>query len=230
MALYLDSASIDDARRAANLGFVVGITTNPSLIAATHRSAALVIADLCDTHPGTVFYQPTGATVDERAAEVRGIVALRPGRIALKLPSTPPNFELAARLSADGLTVGMTAIFSAAQAYLACQAGARYILPYVNRSTRLLGDGPALVRSMRAVIDACRAPVEIVAASIKSPDEAVATVLAGAHSLTLPLAVIESLGSHELSEQAIAEFAAAAGRDVEAHVDSAPSASAAIGG
>jgi transaldolase len=79
----------------------------------------------------------------------------------------------------------------------------------VNRSTRLLGDGLALVREMRAVIDADSAPVEIIAASIKSPEEAVATVLAGAHHLTLPLSVIEAMGTHPLSEQAIEEFAKA---------------------
>jgi transaldolase len=90
--------------------------------------------------------------------------------------------------------------------YLAIQAGARYVFPYVNRSTRLLGDGLGLVRQMRAVIDACKAPLEIVAASIKTPEEAVQTVLAGAYHLTLPLAVIQAMGQHELSERTIAEF------------------------
>jgi transaldolase len=94
--------------------------------------------------------------------------------------------------------------------FLAHVAGARYVVPYVNRSTRLLGDGPGLVRSMRAVIDACGGTVEILAASVKTPGEAIDALLAGAHSLTLPLEVIEQLGQHALSEQAIAEFAEAA--------------------
>ena len=207
MALYLDSASVADARRSSALGFVAGITTNPALLAATSRRPPDVIAELCETHPGTVFYQPIGGTLEEREAEARRAGAVRPGRVGLKLPSTPENFALAARLSAEGWIVGMTAIFSAAQVFLACQAGARYVLPYVNRSTRLLGDGPGLVREMRAVIDACGAPVEILAASVKSPAEAVETVLAGAHSLTLPLALIEQLGQHDLSDEAIADFA-----------------------
>jgi len=91
--------------------------------------------------------------------------------------------------------------------YLACQAGVKYILPYVNRSTRLLGDGIELVSQMRAVIDACGSSVEVLAASVKTAQEAVATTLAGAHHLTLPLQVIQAMGDHELSEQAIAEFA-----------------------
>ena len=208
MTLYLDSALIDDARRAFALGFVGGITTNPTLMAKTGRPTEEVIATLCEICSGTVFHQLTAPTLAERNAEARRFAALRPN-VGLKIPCTLENLGLAARLANDGATVGITAIFSAAQVYLACEAGARYILPYVNRSTRLLGDGLALVREMRAVIDAGHAPVEIIAASIKSPEEAVATVLAGAHHLTLPLSVIEAMGAHPLSEQAIEEFAKA---------------------
>jgi transaldolase len=210
MALYLDSAFAEDARRSAALGYVSGITTNPTLMSKTGRRAADVIAELCDVHPGTVFYQPTSETVREREAEVRTIAKVRPNRIGLKLPSTPENFTLAARLADEGFAVAMTAIFSPAQAYLAAMAGARYVLPYVNRSTRLLGDGPALVRSMRAVIDACGGRVEIISASIKSPAEAVEALLAGSHSLTIPVELIERMGRHELSDQAIADFAVSA--------------------
>lgn len=206
MTLYLDSALIEEARAAAALGYVRGITTNPTLMGRAGRPAAEVMAALCDVCAGIAFYQVTAENPDEREAEARRMAAVRPN-LGLKIPTTPENLALAARLSRDGFVVGMTAIFSAAQVYLACQAGARYVLPYVNRSTRLLGDGLALVRDMRAVIDAQRAPVEIIAASVKSPEEAAATVLAGAHHLTLPLAVITAMGSHPLSEQAIAEFA-----------------------
>jgi transaldolase len=142
----------------------------------------------------------------EREAEAHRFAALRPGRVGLKIPCTPENLALCARLSAAGYVCGLTAIFSPAQVYLAIQAGARYVLPYVNRSTRLQGDGPALVRAMRQVIDAERAATEILAASIKSPAEAIETVLAGAHHLTLPLEVIRQMGQHALSEQAIEEF------------------------
>ncbi len=205
--LYLDSASVEDARRAFGLGFVGGITTNPILMSKTGRRPEEIILELCDICPGTVFYQLTAPTVAERQAEACRLAALRPNQVGLKIPCTPENLELGAHLARENRTVGFTAIFSAAQVYLACQAGARYVLPYVNRSARLLGDGLALVRQMRAVIDACNSPLEIIAASVKSPEEAVATLLAGAHHLTLPLAVIEAMGEHPLSRQAIDEFA-----------------------
>jgi transaldolase len=212
MAILLDSARPADAERAAALGFVVGATTNPALVAAAGLPAAEVVAALCRLLPGSIFHQLTASTDSEREAEARRYAELVPGRVGIKIPTTTENLALARRLSADGIVVGMTAIFSAAQVVLAGEAGARYVLPYVDRSTRLLGDGLALVADMRAVIDARAAgtqPLEIIAASIKTPEQAVATIRAGAHHLTLPLAVIEAMGEHELSRSTIEEFARA---------------------
>jgi transaldolase len=214
MTLFLDSALAADAREAAALQMVTGITTNPTLVAQVlkadtpFRTRDDLIAALCDEFPGTVMVQLTAETPKEREAEGWALLGLRPGRVGLKIPSTPDNFPLARRFAAEGHAVGMTAIFGPGQAYLSCEAGVKYIFPYVNRSTRLLGDGVALVRRMRAVIDALQSPVQILAASVKSSEEAVDTLLAGAHGLTLPLNVMRALGHHPLSEQTIAEFAA----------------------
>src|SRR5512136_2137314 len=150
MSLFLDSALAADARQAMALGFVAGITTNPTLMAKVDRKPSDVIAELSEICPGPVFYQLIAPTVAEREAEARRFLALRPN-VALKIPCSTENFGLAARLAKEGAKVAMTATYSAAQCYLACQAGAAYSIPYVNRSTRLLGDGLALVAEMRAV-------------------------------------------------------------------------------
>ncbi len=213
--LLLDSADVQSARRAAQLGFVRGVTTNPALMSSSGRPAESVIPEMADTLPGTVFYQLTAETPAARLAEARRFASLRPGRVGIKVPTTTENLALVAGLTAEGLTCAMTAIFSPGQALLALEAGATFVIPYVNRTTRLYGDGPGLVRQMRAVIDASGSPMRILAASVKSPDEAVAALLAGAHDLTLPLAVIEALGEHPGSLAAIAEFAAALGKPAE---------------
>ena len=210
--LLLDSADVEAARRAAGLGFIRGVTTNPTLVAASGRPAEAVIPELADIVAGTVFYQLTAETPAAREAEARRFAQLRPGRVGIKVPTTTENLALVARLVADGMTCAMTAIFSPGQALLASEAGASFVIPYVNRTTRLYGDGPGLVREMRQVIDAGGSPMRILAASVKSPEEAVASLLAGAHDLTLPLAVIEALGEHPGSLAAIDEFRAAAGR------------------
>ena len=206
MSLYLDSALIGEARRAYSAGLVKGITTNPSLMAKTGRPAVDVITELCDFSTGIVFHQLTGKDPADRKKEAIQMAGIRPGRVGLKIPCTYENLSLAVELVASGYIVGITAIFSPAQVYLACQAGAQYVLPYVNRSTRLLGDGITLVRQMRAVIDAENSAAQIIAASIKTPEEAISTLLAGAHHLTLPISLIESMGNHPLSDQTIDEF------------------------
>lgn len=188
------------------MGFVWGATTNPALMAKTGREPTGVIADFCELLPGTVFYQLTAPTLAEREAEALRVVDINPTKVGLKIPCTTENLSLLAHLTDEGITCAVTTIFSAHQTYLACEAGAHYIIPYVNRSTRLQGDGPALIGEMLAVIEVANTGAELLAASVKTPAEVVTTVLAGAQHLTLPLDLILALGEHPLSEQAIADF------------------------
>ncbi|MCA9490137.1 MAG: hypothetical protein KC621_09440 [Myxococcales bacterium] len=203
MAIWLDSADIDVVREAWLSGRIVGVTTNPSLIASTGRPPLDVIADLARNCGGTVFHQLTAPTPAARREEAERALELAPN-VGLKIPCTWENLALVS-LFAKRRTVGVTAIFSAAQAVLAAQAGAACILPYVNRTTRLLGDGPGLVRRMRSVLEGTS--TRIVAASLKSPEEAVETLLAGAHDLTLPPAVLQAMAQHDLSDAAVEAFA-----------------------
>jgi len=208
MSLFLDSASADDARQAMSLGLVAGITTNPTTMARVSRKPEEVIAELAGICPGIVFYQLTAPRVAEREVEARRVLALRKN-VGLKIPCTTENLALAVRFANEGFTVAMTAVYSAAQCYLACQAGVHFALPYVNRSTRLQGDGLALVEAMREVIEACDSTTEILAASLKTPTEVIESVVAGAHHVTIPLPLILEMGNHPLSDQAIEEFARA---------------------
>jgi len=208
MSIYLDSASIAEATRAAELGFVAGITTNPKLLAREGRPPEAIIPDLCDALGwGLVFYQLNGPTLEEREDEARRMLALRPHRIGLKIPCTSENIGLLARLAAEGVVCAATAVFSSHQGYLACEAGARYLIPYVNRATRLLGDGLALVRELAEVCRATGGSTEVLAASLKSPQEAVEAVVAGAAHITAPLELILALGEHPLTRQALEAFA-----------------------
>jgi len=208
MAIYLDSAIPDEARQAEGPGFIRGITTNPALLAKVGEPASKVILKLCDICSGTVFYQLTAPTVAERMAEGERMLRLRPRQIGLKIPASTENMALVAHFSIVA-PVAVTALFNAAQAYLACEAGAQHLLPYVNRTTRLRGNGPAFVSELVQVCEAVGRSTEVLAASIKSPQEAVETLLAGAHHLTMPLSVLLAMGQDPLSEQAVAEFAQA---------------------
>jgi transaldolase len=137
-------------------------------------------------------------------AEGRAAFEIIGSQTVLKIPASSVGFQVAARLSPE-ISCAVTAIYSAAQAAVSREAGAKYAIAYVNRATRLLGDGVGLVRDMASVLAGSN--TEILAASIKSPEEAAASLQAGAHHLTLPLAMLQAMTTHSLSLQTIEEFA-----------------------
>ncbi len=206
MPIYLDSANLDHARAAREIAYVAGITTNPTLIAQEGEPTRARVRKLLALTDGVVFCQLTAATLKERATQAQEAASIAPARVVIKIPARTGNFSLAARLAADGVPVCITAVSSAAQAYLAGQAGAAFVAPYVNRLTHQTGDGLRVVRECRAAVEGTG--TRILGASLKTPVEAVQTVLAGAHDLTLTFAVLTALGDHKLSEAAIADFEA----------------------
>ncbi len=206
MAIFLDSANHDEIREAIASGFVAGITTNPALLVAAGTVGLEALQPLCELVPGRVFYQLTTGDLNAMLLESQAAVAISPSQVVLKVPCSWDGLRVVARLSLE-LPCAMTAVFSPAQAYLAREAGARYVIPYLNRSTRLMGDGVALISAIAQVLNGNHCGgTEILAASIKSPTEAVAALNAGAQHLALPLEVIHEMARHPLSEMAIQEF------------------------
>ncbi len=206
MGLYLDSADMDDVRRAMALGFITGVTTNPALIAKVGRPGMDVLRDVLALTTGPVFYQVTAAAVEGRAEQAREAARLAPERVFVKIPATTENLALAARLAGEGIQCAITAVSNPSQAYLSVLAGAAYTIPYVNRLTRELGDGVAILRDCVTITR--HTGTKVLAASLKTVDEVVATVLAGADDITIPLELILALGDHPLSQKAIEDFAA----------------------
>ncbi|MGQ9708617.1 MAG: transaldolase family protein [bacterium] len=204
--IFIDSADVGEVKRAVELGFVRGCTTNPALLAKVTEKPQKVIEQLCRIVPGPVFYQLTGRWPGEKVKEAREFFEIAPEKVVLKIPATTENLALVTRLTPE-TPCAATAVFSGHQTFLAIEAGCSYVIPYVNRATRLLGDGLKLVREMLDVVKVSGKPVEIVAASIKTPEEAAQALVAGAHHLTLPLEVLMALGNHPFSDQAILEFA-----------------------
>lgn len=202
--IYLDSAILEEAKAAVAMGWVKGITTNPTLLKKSTLLPEDCLEQLSAICPGELYYQLCASDFDSmiqegyRAAEIVG------DKLVLKIPATELGFRVTAHLAAK-IACSVTAIYSPAQAAIASEAGAKYAIAYVNRATRLLGNGLELVQSMSQVLK--NSQTEILAASIKSPQEAAATLQAGAHHLTLPLDILRAMTTHELSIQTVAEFA-----------------------
>ncbi len=205
MALYLDSAISAEAEIVKHWGWVKGITTNPTLLAQANTPPETTLKTLVALTSGPVYYQLLASDQEKMIAEGRKAFAIIGSQTILKIPATPLGFEIVATLSPE-ITCSVTGIYSPAQAAVAKEAGAKIAIAYVNRAERLLGDGIALVRDMASILKG--SDVEILAASIKSPGEAAASLQAGANHLTLPLAMLQAIATHEFSHQTVADFAA----------------------
>jgi transaldolase len=201
--IYLDSALISEAQLVKKLGWVKGVTTNPTLLANSELSPEETLRQLAVISPGELYYQLTAADLKGAIAEGWRAFEIIGEKTVLKVPATFVGFQVVAELSPQ-IPCAVTAIYSGAQTIVSQEAGAKYAIAYVNRATRLLGDGLGLVREMATILKGSR--TEILAASLKSPEEATATLQAGAHHLTLPLTVLQVMATHKFSDQTVEEF------------------------
>jgi transaldolase len=208
--LFLDSADLTTARLAAESGVVSGLTTNPTIMA-SHAGRPEAhpehIRLLLEAFPrGKVFIQLTAA--DKRAAsdEVAAITLAAgtdASRVVLKLPSVPWLFSFGAELVRACQEVAFTAVYSPGQAICAVEAGARWVIPYVDRASRMDGEETPLVTRLAPHVPS---GVTMLAASIKSPAQALAAVSDGAAAVTTSWEVIQALMSHPLTDSAVDSF------------------------
>lgn len=202
MAIYLDSAKLEEARQAKDLGWVYGVTTNPSLMAKAGLEPETVLSELNQLQFHEVYYQLVSQDLNEMLLEARKASELVQN-LVLKIAPTENGFRFVAQYGNE-FPCCVTAIFDPSQALVARAAGARYIAVYVNRATKQLGDGLALVNSLANVLAGSQ--TEILAASLKSAKEAVDAFLVGAQHITVPFELLMSLSSHPLSQQTVEQF------------------------
>ena len=213
--LLLDSGLLDEAAQAASLPFVSGLTCNPTLLARALGTASVTPEQLA-THlralaalmPGPLFVQTLAPTVEgiiEDAHFIRLVLGIE--RVVVKVPYTPEGLQATRRLAEVGVATCTTAIYSVLQAYVAAQAGARWVAPYCNRITQAGGDGVATVAQMRTVLASYRLDCRVLVASVKSLGEVEALLGTGADAVTTPLSLLHEMASHRLSREATARFA-----------------------
>lgn len=203
MSLYLDSTVLDEIKEACSWGWVSGVTTNPTLLGKSEikpEERLKAIANLVD---GEIFYQLLAETPEGMYLEAHRARDILDKKLVVKIPANAVGFRSCARLTPE-FACAMTAVFSPAQALLAAEAGARYVIVYFNRAASLLGEADTLTSACARVLS--EGLTELMAASIKSIDDAVNAVNAGAVHLTLPFDVLKALPENDLSRQAVVDF------------------------
>ena len=207
MKFFVDTANVEDIRKANDMGVICGVTTNPSLIAKEGRDFVEVIKEITSIVDGPISGEVKATTVDAEGmiAEGREIAKIHPNMV-VKIPMTVEGLKATKVLAAEGIKTNVTLIFTANQALLAARAGATYVSPFLGRLDDISMPGIDLIRTISEIFDIYGLETEIIAASVRNPIHVTDCALAGAHIATVPYSVIEQMTKHPLTDQGIEKF------------------------
>ena len=207
MKFFLDTANVEDIRKANDMGVICGVTTNPSLIAKEGRDFKQVVAEIASIVDGPISGEVKATTVDAPGmiAEGREIARIHKNMV-VKIPMTVEGLKACHTLAAEGIKVNMTLIFTVNQALLAARAGAAFVSPFVGRLDDISERGTDLIAEVAQVFNTHGIQTEIIAASIRHPMHVTECALAGADIATVPFKVIEQMCKHPLTDQGIEKF------------------------
>ena len=209
MKFFIDTANVDDIRKANDMGVICGVTTNPSLIAKEGRDFNEVIKEITTIVDGPISGEVKATTVDAEGmiAEGREIAKIHPNMV-VKIPMTVEGLKATKVLSSEGIKTNVTLIFSANQALLAARAGATYVSPFLGRLDDISQPGIDLIETIAEMFSVAGLDTQIIAASVRNPIHVTDCALAGADIATVPYKVIEQMTKHPLTDQGIAKFQA----------------------
>jgi transaldolase len=204
--IFIDTANLNEIKKAKALGLVDGVTTNPTLIAKEGEETETLIRKISKEVKGPVNVEVTGTISEEIVQEAR-MMATWGDEIVIKIPITPEGLKAVKTLSSEGIRTNVTLLFSPAQAILAAKAGATYICPFLGRLDDIGFNGLDLIQQIRGIYDNYdEFKTQIIVASVRNPIHVIEAGLIGAEIVTIPPAIIEQMVKHPLTDKGIAQF------------------------
>jgi transaldolase len=207
MKFFIDTANIDEIKKAVALGMVDGVTTNPSLIAMENRPFEELLGEICELVDGPVNGEVISLDAEGMVEEGRKLAAFH-AKIVVKIPMTTEGLKAVKILSSENIKTNVTLIFSSTQALMAAKAGATYVSPFVGRLDDISQNGMDLVSDIMAIYDNYGYETEVIVASVRSPMHVVDAALIGADIATIPYKVIAQLAKHPLTDIGMEKFLA----------------------
>lgn len=207
MKFFVDTANIEEIKKANDMGVICGVTTNPSLIAKEGRDVYEVVKEIASIVDGPISGEVKATTTDAEGmiAEGREIAKLHKNMV-VKIPMTVEGLKACKVLSSEGIKVNMTLIFTANQALLCARAGAAYVSPFLGRLDDISVRGTDLISEVAEIFNIHNIQTEIIAASVRHPMHVTDCALAGADIATVPYKVIEQMTHHPLTDAGIEKF------------------------
>jgi len=207
MKFFIDTANIDEIKKAHALGMVDGVTTNPSLIAKENRPFEELLREICELVDGPVNGEVVSLDAEGMVEEGRKLAAFHPS-IVVKIPMTTEGLKAVKILNSENIRTNVTLIFSSMQALMAAKAGASYVSPFVGRLDDISQVGMELVSDMMNIYANYGYETEVIVASIRNPIHVVEAALIGADIATIPFKVIDQLAKHPLTDIGMEKFLA----------------------
>ncbi|HAC0980668.1 TPA_asm: fructose-6-phosphate aldolase [Listeria monocytogenes] len=207
MRFFIDTANVEEIKKANRMGFISGVTTNPSLVAKEGRDFNEVIQEITSIVDGPISGEVVSLEADEMIAEGRVIAKIHPNMV-VKIPMTGEGLAAVKVLTEEGIKTNVTLVFSATQALLAARAGATYVSPFLGRLDDIGDDGLVLIRDIADIFEIHGIPTEIISASVRHPIHVIECAKAGADIATVQFKVFEQMLKHPLTDSGIDKFLA----------------------
>lgn len=207
MKFFIDTAKVEDIKKANEMGVICGVTTNPSLIAKEGRDFKEVITEITQIVDGPISgeVKATTTSAEGMIKEGREIASIHKNMV-VKIPMTIEGLKAVKVLSKEGIKTNVTLVFTSNQALLAARAGASYVSPFLGRLDDISQSGIELIKEISSIFKIYNFDTEIIAASVRNPIHVKECALAGADIATIPYGVIEQMTKHPLTDAGILKF------------------------
>ncbi|HHW68710.1 MAG TPA: fructose-6-phosphate aldolase [Epulopiscium sp.] len=205
MKIFIDTANVEEIRKANDMGVICGVTTNPSLIAKEGRDFIEVVKEITTIVDGPISAEVISLEAEGMVKEARELAKIHKN-IVIKIPMTMEGLKAVKILSAENIKTNVTLIFSATQALLAARAGATYVSPFLGRLDDIGNEGMNLIEEIVEIFTVHDIETEIIAASVRNPIHVIQAARLGAHIATIPYNVIVQMTKHPLTDLGIERF------------------------
>jgi transaldolase len=205
MKFFIDTANIDEIKKAGDYGLVDGVTTNPSLVAKEGKDFKQLIKEICNTVEGPVSAEVISLKYEGMIKEARELSEIAEN-VVVKIPMTEDGIKSVKTLSAEGIKTNVTLVFSPLQALLAAKAGATFVSPFVGRLDDISHNGMKLVRQIMDIYFNYAFDTEVIVASVRNPLHVLEAAQIGADISTIPFKVLMQFVKHPLTDIGIERF------------------------
>lgn len=200
MKYFLDSADFAVIADALAKFPLDGVTTNPAILARdlpndrTLSEGLRYIRYLVGDR--LLFVQATASDSDGMVRDAHKICETLGGKLSIKLPATRDGYTAAKRLTSEGISVTMTAVYSTSQAMLAGACGADFAAPYISHIDNLSEDGSAVASEMARRLAFHEMPTQVLAASFRTASQVERCIAGSVTAVTVTADMLDALCSH----------------------------------